>query len=717
MNSRYAPTILAIFLGTLSFFLVAGLDFLNPKNISWIYGADPEQQYIGWIFFRNSPWTFPVGLNPNFGIDISSSIVYTDSIPLMALIFKLFNSTLPINFQYFGIWVLISFILQTWLGVKLIGLISSSLIIRLLGAGILLFAPTMLVRIGFHNNVAGHFQILAALYLTLRASQSHRIFLWNLVITTSLLVNFYIFIIVLVIWFSNLVEKFLVIRSLDAFSTLKEISCTLLLILFFGWQSGYFEVGQSISAGVYGVSRMNLLSIIDTKGWSYILQTISPLFESYEGFSYLGLGILVGALLCTAPLFSSAKIISQIKTNLLHFPIIILCLLGCALFAITLHVSIGSWEMQIPGPSWLLYIGSILRESTRLFWPVIYIISFLIIYIILRSYSHRTAVILISFILIVQIIDTSAGWLPIKEKIAKANQQSDIFSQHRTFFSDPFWANAAAHYHQLLIVPPQQPPGQIPYNWERYASFAMAHGMSTNSVYLARIDNRRLAAFNQNFEIAIAQGKYNSAAIYIVGDEMILPILMHLDSSTDLLARVNGLNVLAPGWKVCPSCPQVPPAFEIRQVIPTTDKKEKLDFSTSGLAKHFLVGVGAWPIVGWGWSYPEAFGTWSEGYQVKLTIPLPKEPILGITLEMRALVSPNHPQQIAAIWVNGQFQKKIALTQGNGNQVAIPIAPTTPARDYVKIEFSLESRAKPKDLGLGDDIRELAIGLTRGWWW
>ena len=100
MNSRYAPTILAIFLGTLSFFLVAGLDFLNPKNISWIYGADPEQQYIGWIFFRNSPWTFPVGLNPNFGIDISSSIVYTDSIPLMALIFKLFNSTLPINFQY-----------------------------------------------------------------------------------------------------------------------------------------------------------------------------------------------------------------------------------------------------------------------------------------------------------------------------------------------------------------------------------------------------------------------------------------------------------------------------------------------------------------------------------------------------------------------------------------------------------------------------------------
>jgi len=520
---------------------------------------------------------------------------------------------------------------------------------------------------------------------------------------------------VMALWCADLLDKRFKNKLITGAELTREVIIVLSCVLFVAWLGGYFfSGGPLLTALPYGTGSMNLLAPINSASWSFILKTLPNTQNSYEDFDYLGLGVILGFIFTLPILVSEKSYLYRIFQQKLF---LVLLIIGLTAFAISNQITIGPWTITYPLPNLISLIGSILRQSARFFWPVVYIISFLIIYIIVRSYSHRTAVILISFILIVQIIDTSAGWLPIKEKIAKANQQSDIFSQHRAFFSDPFWANAAAHYHQLLIVPPQQPPGQIPYNWERYASFAMAHGMSTNSVYLARIDNQRLAAFNQNFEIAIAQGKYNSAAIYIVGDEMILPILMHLDSSTDLLARVNGLNVLAPGWKVCPSCPQVPPAFEIRQVIPTTDKKEKLDFSTSGLAKHFLVGVGAWPIVGWGWSYPEAFGTWSEGYQVKLTIPLPKEPILGITLEMRALVSPNHPQQIAAIWVNGQFQKKVALTQGNGNQVAIPIAPTTPARDYVKIEFSLESRAKPKDLGLGDDIRELAIGLTRGWWW
>ena len=702
-------------LGVLAFYLVIGPLPLNPSNISWIRGLDPPTHYLGWVFFRQGPWGFPLGLNPNYGLEISSSIVYSDSIPLLAIFFKCFSNVLPEKFQYLGIWLFCCFILQAWFSWKLISIISQNILIQLLGAGLFLFMPIMLYRIGVHAALVGQFLILAALYLYFRPTQAKRVTFWTLLLTSTILIHFYLFVMVMALWCADLLDKRFKNKLITWAELTREVVIVLSCVLFAAWLGGYFFSGGPLLIALpYGTGSMNFLAPINSASWSFILKTLPNTQNSYEGFDYLGLGVILGFIFTLPILVSEKSYLYRIFQQKLF---LVLLMIGLTAFAISNQITIGPWTITYPLPNLISLIGSILRQSARFFWPVIYIISFLIIYIILRSYSHRTAVILISFILIVQIIDTSAGWLPIKEKIAKANQQSDIFSQHRTFFSDPFWANAAAHYHQLLIVPPQQPPGQIPYNWERYASFAMAHGMSTNSVYLARIDNRRLAAFNQNFEIAIAQGKYNSAAIYIVGDEMILPILMHLDSSTDLLARVNGLNVLAPGWKVCPSCPQVPPAFEIRQVIPTTDKKEKLDFSTSGLAKHFLVGVGAWPIVGWGWSYPEAFGTWSEGYQVKLTIPLPKEPILGITLEMRALVSPNHPQQIAAIWVNGQFQKKIALTQGNGNQVAIPIAPTTPARDYVKIEFSLESRAKPKDLGLGDDIRELAIGLTRGWWW
>ena len=45
------------------------------------------------------------------------------------------------------------------------------------------------------------------------------------------------------------------------------------------------------------------------------------------------------------------------------------------------------------------------------------------------------------------------------------------------------------------------------------------------------------------------------------------------------------------------------------------------------------------------------------------------------------------------------------------------ISPNTPKQDYVTIELRLPNKAKPKDLGLGDDTRELAIGLVKGVWW
>jgi hypothetical protein len=168
----------------------------------------------------------------------------------------------------------------------------------------------------------------------------------------------------------------------------------------------------------------------------------------------------------------------------------------------------------------------------------------------------------------------------------------------------------------------------------------------------------------------------------------------------------------------------VPPEYEIHPTIPKTDKDKAIDFSSKGEGKHFLVGVAAWQIVGWGWAYPEAFGVWSEGDKVKLTIPLPKEagndPIKGLELEMRALVSPNYPKQTVEVWVNSQFQKKVVLTQDQGNKVLVEIpqanTATNPKQDYVTIELRLPNKAKPKDLGLGDDTRELAIGLVGGVW-
>ena len=95
----------------ISFFLLLALiltiSFIGLKNISfnevsWLLGAgDTSNSQNAWTFFRNDIWHFPFGKNPNYGLDISSSIIFTDSIPFLALIFKSLKIFLGPNFQYF----------------------------------------------------------------------------------------------------------------------------------------------------------------------------------------------------------------------------------------------------------------------------------------------------------------------------------------------------------------------------------------------------------------------------------------------------------------------------------------------------------------------------------------------------------------------------------------------------------------------------------------
>jgi hypothetical protein len=152
---------LPIAVGIAAFFIIAGPNFLNPFNIAWITEGDPLQHYLGWAFFRNSPWDWPLGLNPKYGMDFSSSIVFTDSIPLLAIPFKAISFILPEPFQYFGLWVLLCFVLQAWFAFKLVGLVSSDQLVRVLATILFVFSPPLIFRMLLHESLMGQFLILA----------------------------------------------------------------------------------------------------------------------------------------------------------------------------------------------------------------------------------------------------------------------------------------------------------------------------------------------------------------------------------------------------------------------------------------------------------------------------------------------------------------------------------------------------------------------------
>ena len=124
-SSSFLDGLIPLCLGFIVFLVIVGPLPLDPTNIDWLKGnKDPTQHYLGLAFYLNSPWQWPLGLNPQYGLDISSSIVYSDSIPLLAITFKALSGWLTTPFQYFGWWLLACFILQAWFAWKLLSLIT-----------------------------------------------------------------------------------------------------------------------------------------------------------------------------------------------------------------------------------------------------------------------------------------------------------------------------------------------------------------------------------------------------------------------------------------------------------------------------------------------------------------------------------------------------------------------------------------------------------------
>ena len=99
---------------------VVGIDNVSFKSTEWLYTGEPSMHQLGWYFFKNDIWRFPLGSNPNYGSEFGSSIIFSDSIPILALFFKLFKSFISGNFQYFSFWYFICFFLQLFFSFKVL---------------------------------------------------------------------------------------------------------------------------------------------------------------------------------------------------------------------------------------------------------------------------------------------------------------------------------------------------------------------------------------------------------------------------------------------------------------------------------------------------------------------------------------------------------------------------------------------------------------------
>jgi len=683
-----------ITLGVIAFLAVVGPYALIPSNLAWIQSQDPLQHYLGWTFFRHGPWFFQWGLNPNFGLEIGSAIVYSDSIPIFAFLFKLFNRFLGEPFQYFGIWVLLCFMLQAWFASLVAGLLTKNRLLIYCMSGILVFTPMMFWRIGEHAALVGQFLILFALYLNLRKTQKHRIVYWALLLAFAVLIHSYLFVMVLMLWLTDLGDKGINLRTVAWQVIFIEFILVLGLILIVMWFEGYFVLNTSSFSNSerYGGLGIDFLSLFDSRGWSYILPPISSANHSYEGYIYMGLGTILILPFVLYGLvrqrFSWLLILKQ------HIFLAIFCL-SATLFALTHNFTLGTWVYQFPLPISLLDMASILRMSARFFWPVFYLIEIFCFFVLIRTYSQPKVVAILVSAFLIQAIDTSAGWINIR----KAMMRSPI-SQFDTPLKNPFWTKVAKHYTKLelgyLTDWVWQP------HWSTWSNYAALHKMTTNAVYLSRVDSQKILDSNEKRQKLFMSGQFDPKTLYIFDDRFVLAVLPYINRSTEYFARIDGFNVLAPNLKSCNSCELSEEEKKVIPSMPITKLGEGMAFKKYAKPELFLQ---------WGWSNPEGWGTWSEGEVANLVLPMPEQKAQKIIFTANAFLSQNHPSQEILVQVNkGPIQHfKLNLASNNTIEVAIPNELTK--ANLIEIQFQFKNAFSPKSIGMNSDQRKLAIGL------
>ena len=180
------------------------------------------------------------------------------------------------------------------------------------------------------------------------------------------------------------------------------------------------------------------------------------------------------------------------------------------------------------------------------------------------------------------------------------------------------------------------------------------------------------------------------------------------------LMRIDGYNVFLAQPQACSSL-VLPTESLITEASMRPQLGEAITLTkTSQYTNQYLLQ---------GWAFPESWGTWSDGPQATITLPLPQvsttvptsAPAKTLTLNARAFIHSKHPTQRVTVTLNGHTESTQTYTLAQeSNQIRIPLpanAINALGQKTITITLGFPDKITPKSLGLSDDVRQLAIGI------
>ena len=488
------------------FCLIYGIKVLNPTYTDWLLtGGDLTQHYLGWRGYRASDWYFPIGMLDTLAYPNKTSVIFTDSIPIYAFVFKLLSPVLPDKFQYMGFFGIISFVLLGLCTARIIYPKTKNKAITILACILFMFTPVLIMRMYGHTALASQWLIVFSLDLIFNSDkyeEKRKLYTTiALMGAFSAMLHIYYILMCGIILIGYLIISFLRDKNIiKCFSLLLNYIISAAAVV---WIFGGFTNTQNEAGGLEKYS-FNLNGFINSQGNSKLFKAL-PLCQDaqYEGFAYLGAGVIFITLLALCIFVIKVKNKRKFfKDNFKQIIAVGLVFLISVFVAaspkITLNDMILVWLRL---PNFIIEKWSIFRATGRIIWIAIYIIMILGILGIAATDHKRIACIILLAAIGLQIYDTSDVLL------AKNKRFNNVSTYKTSLETTDFWDRLAQNKELKHVIYYETPESKI---MNSITNWALDNGKTVSDFYFAR----RLNKSDKNYK-NIDFEKPSSENIYI----------------------------------------------------------------------------------------------------------------------------------------------------------------------------------------------------------